>query len=99
MQYWKKIALESNEHERKQLADLAPLRVILARKAAVKNDVKDDHETFSDYLKTFSKSIKEVENMSLKNKVLLGGWISKAVKVWRKYVWKKYVWRKYLWRK
>ena len=25
--------------------------------------------------------------MSLKDKVLLGGWISKAVKVWRKFAW------------
>ena len=29
-------------------------------------------EVISDYLKTVSKSIKEVENMSLENKVLLG---------------------------
>ena len=33
--YWKKIALKNrNEDERKQLTDLAPLRVFLARKAA-----------------------------------------------------------------
>ena len=33
--YWKKIALKyRNEHERKQLTDLAPLRVFLARKTA-----------------------------------------------------------------
>ena len=37
-----------------------------------------------DYLKTFSKSMKEVENMSLNNKVSLGGWISTAVKVFRR---------------
>ena len=117
-QYWKNIALASkNEHEKKQLTDLAPLRVFLARKAVVKNDVKNvnkiifylknqyllhneergtfiedipsqedrfSFEAISDYLKTFSKSIKENENMSLKNKVLMGGWISKAAKVFRR---------------
>ena len=37
LQYGKKIALESkNENEKKQLTDLAPLRVSLARKYAVK---------------------------------------------------------------
>ena len=37
LQYWKKIALESkDENEKKQLTDLAPLRVSLARKYAVK---------------------------------------------------------------
>ena len=41
LQYWKSIALESkNEHETKQLTDLAPLRVFLAREAVVKNDAK-----------------------------------------------------------
>ena len=37
--YWKKAALESvlTKNERKQLTDLAPLRVVLARKAAIKN--------------------------------------------------------------
>ena len=36
LQYWKKIALESkDENEKKQLTDLAPLRVSLARKYAV----------------------------------------------------------------
>ena len=35
--YWKQITLESkNENEKKQLTDLAPLRVFLARKDAVK---------------------------------------------------------------
>ena len=37
----------------------------------------------SDYLKTFSKSVIEVKNMTLKNKVLLGGWLSTAAKVLR----------------
>ena len=41
-------------------------------------------EAISDSIKTFSKLIKEVENTSLKNKVLLGGWISTAVKVFRR---------------
>ena len=37
LQYGKKIALESkDENEKKQLTDLAPLRVSLARKYAVK---------------------------------------------------------------
>ena len=41
-------------------------------------------ETISDSVKIFSKSVGEVENMSLKNKALLGGWISTAVKVFRR---------------
>ena len=93
------------------MTDLAPLRVFLARKAAVKSSVENVHEmlfylknqylphnkerafiedipqfTFeaiSDSLKTFSKSIKEVEHMSLENTVLLDGWISTAAKVFR----------------
>ena len=40
-------------------------------------------DKISDYLKTFSKSIKENNNMSLKYKVLMGGWISTAAKVFR----------------
>ena len=90
MQYWKSIPLASkNEHETKQLTDLAPFRVFLARKAVVKpgafiEDIPSQEdqsfEEISDYLKT-SKSIKENENMSLKNKVLMGGWISTAARV------------------
>ena len=38
----------------------------------------------SDSLKTFLKSIKEVENISLKNKILLGDWISTAAKIFRR---------------
>ena len=38
----------------------------------------------SDYLKTFSKSVIEDENITLKNKVLLGGWLSTAAKVFRR---------------
>ena len=40
-------------------------------------------ETISDSIKIFSKSIGEVENTNLKNKALLGGWISIAAKVFR----------------
>ena len=36
-----------------------------------------------DAIITFLKSIKEVENMNLKNKTLLGVWISMASKVFR----------------
>ena len=41
-------------------------------------------ETTSAQLKLFSRSTKEVENMVLKNKVLLGGWVSTAAKVFRR---------------
>ena len=43
LHYWKKIALESNlnKDQRKKLTDLVPLRVFLASKAAIKNDVKN----------------------------------------------------------
>ena len=40
-------------------------------------------EVISDYLKTFSKSMKEDENMSLKNKVLFVACISIAAKAYR----------------
>ena len=40
-------------------------------------------EEISDYLKTFLKSTKENENMNLKNKVLMGGLTSTAVRVFR----------------
>ena len=88
----------------------------MARKAVVKNDVKNvneiifylknqhlphnqergafiegipnqedqSFEEISDYSKTSSKSIKENENMSLKNKTLMGGWILIAAKVFRR---------------
>ena len=48
--------------------------------------VKKTHsfEAITNYLKTFLKSIKEVENMNLKNKTLLGVWISMASKVFRR---------------
>ena len=39
---------------------------------------KFSFEEMSDSLKTFSQSVIEVENMTLKNKMLLGGWIAKA---------------------
>ena len=110
----KKTALESvlTENEKKQLTDLAPPRVFLARKAAIKNvknvmkqcfylknqylpdneeqrtfieDIPSQEdilsfEVITDYIETFSKSIKEVENMSLKKKALLGNWISQQRK-------------------
>ena len=41
-------------------------------------------KAITDYLKTFSKSMKEVENMILKNKTLLGGWISTPAKGFRR---------------
>ena len=40
-------------------------------------------KAISENLKTLSKSIKEDENMRLKNKYLFGGWISIAAKVYR----------------
>ena len=118
MQYWKNIALESqNENERKELTDIAPLRVFLARKAVLKNDATNvnvnelifhlkkqrqprnkelgafiedipsqedrSFDEIADYLKAFSKSIKESENISLKNKTLMRGWISTAARVFR----------------
>ena len=56
-------------------------------RAFIEDIPQDDRflfEEMSDYLKTFSKSVLEVENMTLKNKVLLGGWISTAAKVFRR---------------
>ena len=41
-------------------------------------------EAITGYLKTFSKSIKEDENMGLKNKTLIGGWILITSKVYRR---------------
>ena len=49
--------------------------------------VKKTNSDLKQYLipkKNFSKSIGEVENMSLKNKALFGGWISMALKVFRR---------------
>ena len=40
-------------------------------------------EAVTGNLRTFSKSIKENENMSLKNKSLIGGWLIMASKVYR----------------
>ena len=50
----------------------------------IPNQEDRSFEEISDYLKTFLKSIKENENMSLKNKTLMGGWISTAAKVFRR---------------
>ena len=41
-------------------------------------------EAITDNLKTFSKSIKEDENMGLKNKSLYGGWLLMASKVYKR---------------
>ena len=41
-------------------------------------------ETIAARLKLFSRSTREVENMTLKKRVLLGGWMSKAAKVFRR---------------
>ena len=40
-------------------------------------------EAMTNYLKTFSKYIKEDENMSFKNKCLFGGWILMTSKLYR----------------
>ena len=48
---------------------------------------RDDSFLFqemSNYLKTCSKSVIEVENMNLKKKVLFGSWLSTAAKVFRR---------------
>ena len=55
-----------------------------ARIEDISQDDRFSFEEMPDYLKTFSKSVIEVENMTLKNKVLLGDWISKAAKVFRR---------------
>ena len=47
-------------------------------RAFIEDIPQEDRFTFeaiSNYLKTFSKSIKEVENMSFKNKVLVVRWL------------------------
>ena len=43
-------------------------------------------EAITDNLKTFSKSIKEHENMGLKNKSLIGGWLLMAAKIYRRQI-------------
>ena len=94
------------------MTDLAPLRVFLTRKDAVRSSAENIHEMLfcfrnnysphteeqafiedilqddrfsfeemSDYLKTFSKSVIEVENATLKIKVLLGSCILTASSV------------------
>ena len=47
----------------------------------IPNQEDQSFKEVSDCLKTFSKSIKENKNMNLKNKTVMGGWVSKAVKV------------------
>ena len=46
-----------------------------ARIDDIPQDDRFSFEEMPEYSKTFSKSVREVENMTLKNKVLLGGWI------------------------
>ena len=43
-------------------------------------------EAMTKYLETFSKYIKDDENMSLKNKFLFGGWILMASKLYKKII-------------
>ena len=53
----------------------------------IDNIPQDDSFSFEEmfnYLKTYSKSVIEVENMTLKNKVLFGRWLSTAAKVFRR---------------
>ena len=55
-------------------------------RAFTEHILQDDRFSFekiSDYLKPFSKSSIKAENMTLKNKVLLGSWIVTASKVFR----------------
>ena len=56
--------------------------------AFIEDIPQDDRFSFEEiyqiYLKTFSKSIRQGENISLNNKVLLGGWISTAAKMFRR---------------
>ena len=46
--------------------------------------VEPSFEAIAGNLKTFSKSIKEDENMSLRNKSLIGSWLLMASKVYRR---------------
>ena len=51
------------------------------------NDILSEKPFFAGitgYLETFSKFIKEDENMSLKNKCLIGGWILMLSKIYRR---------------
>ena len=87
LQHWKMIVLESkNENDNKQLKNqYLPHN---EERGTFIADIpsQEDRFTFeaiSDSLKTLLKSIKESENMSFKNKVLLGGWTT-AAKVLRR---------------
>ena len=94
--YWKKAALGSkNEDAKSGVENIYEMLSYLKNnyslhteeRAFIEDIPQDDRflfEEMSDYLKTFSKSVLEVENMTLKNKVLLGGWISTAAKVFRR---------------
>ena len=54
--------------------------------ARIDDTPQDDSFSFeemSNYLKSYSKPVIEVENMTLKNKILFGGWLSTSAKVFR----------------
>ena len=51
-----------------------------ARIDGIPQDDNFSFEVMSNYLKNYSKSVIEVENVTLKNKVLFGGWLSTAAK-------------------
>ena len=88
LQHWKRIVLESkNENDNKQLKN--QYLPHSEERGTFIEDIpsQEDRFTFeaiSDSLKTLLKSIKESENISFKNKVLLGGWTSTAAKVLRR---------------
>ena len=54
-----------------------------ARIDDIPQDDNFSFEEMSSYLKIYSKFVIEVENMTLKNKVLFRGWLSTAAKVFR----------------
>ena len=72
MRYLKNKYLRHNEEQVAYIGDIPSQEEQLA------------FETISDSIKNLTKSVSEVQNMSLKNKVLLGGWISTAAKVFRR---------------
>ena len=64
--------------------DYSPCTEERARIYKIPQDDRFSSEEMSDQLKTFSKSVIEVENITLKDKVLLGFWASTAAKVFRR---------------
>ena len=57
-----------------------------SRRFFINNILSEEHsfEAMIGYLKSFLKFIKKDENMSLKNKCLIGGWILVASKIYRR---------------